>query len=362
MRSLLRLQALSRRELFQRVGAGVGSLALAELLARELPADPANPQSDTLRPQSPLATRPPHHAARAKSVIFVHLVGAPSHLDLYEHKPALNKFDGELCPEEYLRGQRFAFLRGHPRLMGSSFKFQQHGQSGVVLSELLPHLATVADELAVIKTVQTEQFNHAPAQLFFHTGFGRFGRPTLGSWLTYGLGTENQDLPAFVVMITGQVAGAGTAFGGAVFCRRFTRESSSVPAATPCCSSPTRKGFPPTTAGGSSTASTGLTRHSLPTWGTRKSPPASASTRWRFACKRPSRVDGHFSRVARDAGGVWRGARARRASPTTASWPGGWWSGECDLCSSWTKVGTTTARSTPLSPRSARRSINRWRP
>jgi uncharacterized protein (DUF1501 family) len=209
--------AVSRRELFQRVGAGVGSLALAELLARELPAEPANPQSAIRDPQSPLASRSPHHPARAKSVIFVHLVGAPSQLDLFEHKPALNKYDGELCPEEYLKGQRFAFLRGHPKLMGSSFKFQQHGESGVVLSELLPHLATVADELAVIKTVQTEQFNHAPAQLFFHTGFGRFGRPTLGSWLTYGLGTENQDLPAFVVMITGQVAGAGNSLWGSGF-------------------------------------------------------------------------------------------------------------------------------------------------
>ncbi len=203
------LPTLSRRALLQGVSCGVGSLALGSLLAQDLPA--AN------QPANPLAARPPHFAPKSKSVIFVHLVGAPSHLDLFEHKPALNKHDGELCPQEYLQGQRFAFLRGHPRLMGSKFQFQPRGQSGLVISELLPHLATVADDLTIIKTLHTEQFNHAPAQLFLHTGFGRFGRPTMGSWITYGLGSENQDLPAFVVMITGAVAGGGNSLWGSGF-------------------------------------------------------------------------------------------------------------------------------------------------
>lgn len=204
-----RLSATSRRELFQRVGLGIGSIALGSLLARD------SVGAAPLR--NPLAPKPPHFQPRAKNVIFLHMVGAPSQLDLFEPKPVLQKYDGELCPDKYLKGQRFAFLRGHPKLMGTKLKFSKHGQAGLEMSELLPHLATVADEVAVIKTMQTELFNHAPAQLFFHTGFGRFGRPTLGSWLTYGLGSENQDLPAFVVLITGQVAGAGNSLWGSGF-------------------------------------------------------------------------------------------------------------------------------------------------
>jgi hypothetical protein len=207
------LQTLSRRELFQRVGCGVGSMALGSLLAQDLTAAPA----EALAPRNPLAPKPPHFAPRAKSVIFMHMVGAPSHLELFDYKPVLQKHDGELCPQEYLEGQRFAFLRGHPKLLGTTFKFQKHGESGVELSEMLPNLATVADDIAVVKTLQTELFNHAPAQLFMHTGFGRFGRPTLGAWTVYGLGSVNQDLPAFVVMITGSVAGAGNSLWGSGF-------------------------------------------------------------------------------------------------------------------------------------------------
>jgi hypothetical protein len=202
------VQALTRRALFQHAGMGLGALALGSLLADETSAAAA---------ADPQAARPPHFPARAKSIIFLHMVGAPSQLELFEHKPALAKFDGQPCPQELLEGQRFAFLRGHPSLLGPRFKFQKHGQSGVELSELLPHLATVADDIAVIKTLHTEQINHGPAQLMFHTGFGRFGRPSLGSWVSYGLGSENRDLPAYVVMITGKVAGAGSALWGSGF-------------------------------------------------------------------------------------------------------------------------------------------------
>ncbi len=204
-------QALSRRELFQNVSAGIGSIALASLLGAEGGAAPLASQPTSL------AVRSPHFAPRAKNVIFLHMVGAPSQLDLFEAKPALIKNDGQLCPDEYLEGQRFAFLRGHPKLLGTEFKFTQHGQSGLEFSELLPNLATHADDICLIKTLHTDHFNHAPAQLFFQTGFGRFGRPTLGAWTTYGLGSENQDLPGFVVMITGQVAGAGNSLWGSGF-------------------------------------------------------------------------------------------------------------------------------------------------
>lgn len=203
------LNSLPRRAFLRHSATGMGSVALASLLQQETVARPA--------PRDPMAAKVPHFAARAKNVIFIHLVGAPSHLDLFEYKPKLQEFDGQLCPDEYLEGQRFAFLRGHPKLLGTQFKFSRHGQSGLEISELLPHLSTVADELAVIKTLHTDLFNHAPAQLLLQTGFGRFGRPSMGAWTTYGLGSVNQDLPGFVVLITGSVAGAGNSLWGSGF-------------------------------------------------------------------------------------------------------------------------------------------------
>ncbi|MBB74267.1 MAG: sulfatase [Planctomycetaceae bacterium] len=190
---------LARRAFLQHASAGVGSIALASLLA-----ETAN-------------ARLLHHAPRAKRVIFLHMVGAPSHLDLFDYKRQLQLLDGQLCPPSLLEGARFAFLRGHPRLLGTRYRFRRHGESGLEMSELLPHLSTVADELAVIKSMRTEHFNHAPAQLFLHTGFGRFGRPTMGSWVNYGLGSENRDLPGFVVLITGLVGGAGNSMWGSGF-------------------------------------------------------------------------------------------------------------------------------------------------
>lgn len=203
-------QTQSRRELFQRVGTGVGSLALAALLADDLPAAGGSAVD-------PLAARRGHLPARAKNVIFIHLVGAPSHLDLFDYKPELARLDGQPMPDELWNGLRLAFIRQKPNLMGTRYKFARHGESGLELSELLPHLAGVADELCLLKGLHTEHFNHAPAQLFFTTGFPRFGRPSLGSWVTYGLGSENRNLPSFVVMITGSVAGAGNSLWGSGF-------------------------------------------------------------------------------------------------------------------------------------------------
>ncbi|CAN5902558.1 DUF1501 domain-containing protein [soil metagenome] len=205
------LLGLTRRELFRRSGMGLGSIALSTLLGSESVARAGTGSVDLAGP------RRPHFAPRAKNVIFLHMVGAPSHLDLFENKPELVRYDGDLVPEHLIAGQRFAFLRGHPKLLGTRFQFQKHGASGVELSELLPHLSGVADELAVIKTLKTEEFNHAPAQLFLQTGFGQFGRPSLGAWVSYGLGSENRDLPSFVVMLTGKVAGAGSSLWGSGF-------------------------------------------------------------------------------------------------------------------------------------------------
>jgi uncharacterized protein (DUF1501 family) len=197
---------LARREFLKRSGFSLGAMALGSLLTDGFSKALASPAGLV----NPLGTKEPHFAARAKHVIYLHMVGAPSQLDLFENKPELTKHDGELCPEEFIKGKRFAFIRGHPKLLGTKFKFDHHGRSGTELSELLPHLTSVADMLTVIKTVNTDEFNHGPAQLFLHTGFGRMGRPSFGSWVTYGLGTENQDMPAYVVMMTGAMAGAGS--------------------------------------------------------------------------------------------------------------------------------------------------------
>ncbi|MEK9633760.1 MAG: DUF1501 domain-containing protein, partial [Opitutae bacterium] len=158
-------------------------------------------------------TAPPiaHFAPKAKSVIYFHLVGAPSHLDLYDYKPELQKRSGELCPKEMFEGKQLAFIRSRPTLLGTSkdpkFKFRSCGQSGIQISDLLPNLQTCADEMCFIRTLHTDQFNHAPAQMFMQTGFERFGRPSLGAWANYGLGSMNKDLPGFVVMVTGQYPG-----------------------------------------------------------------------------------------------------------------------------------------------------------
>jgi len=205
----------SRRLLFQKAGFGLGGIALSELLSRSNAS--ARPLQDAAA-DGPIG---PHFAPRAKHVIYLHMVGAPSHIDLFDPKPELQKRDGELCPSEMFEGQPFAFIRSRPKLLGTPadrrFGFEQCGAAGIPISNLMPHLQRVADDLCVIRTLQTEQFNHAPAQLKLLTGFERFGRPSLGSWLSYGLGTENQDLPAFVVLVTGKILGAGNSAWGSGF-------------------------------------------------------------------------------------------------------------------------------------------------
>jgi hypothetical protein len=189
----------SRREFLKHTGAGIGAMALASALKGET------------------TTQRPHFSPRAKHVIYIHLVGAPSQLDLFDHKPELVKRTGQKCPDHMFKGKQLAFIREHPLLLGTRFKFIRHGQSGLELCEHLPQLGGVADELCLVKSLKTEHFNHAPAQLFQHTGFGQFGRPGIGSWVSYGLGSENQNLPSYVVMITGSVAGGGNSLWGSGF-------------------------------------------------------------------------------------------------------------------------------------------------
>jgi hypothetical protein len=202
------LRAVTRREFLRRSGVGAGAIALTALLAEESSAARSSVNDH------PLAPRHTDHRPWAKHLIHLHMVGAPSQLDLFDYKPILQEHTGKPCPAELLEGQRFAFLGKDPKLLGTSFNFNKHGQSGLELSELLPHLARQADDISVIKSLKTEQFNHGPAQIFMMTGFGRQGRPSLGSWLTYGLGSMGRDLPAYVVLITGLTGGGGSSMWG----------------------------------------------------------------------------------------------------------------------------------------------------
>ncbi len=203
---------IARRALFQKLGLGLGGFALAQLFQQDSPAAES---------AGPLAPRQPHFEAKAKSVIYIHMVGAPSHLDLFDLKPELQKRHGEDCPRELFESGKFAFVRELPTMLGTpaekKYQFTPSGRSGLPISNLLPNLQSVADEITLIKSLHTEEFNHGPAQMFMLSGFGRFGRPSIGSWLTYGLGTENQDLPGFVVLITGNVLGAGSPAWGSGF-------------------------------------------------------------------------------------------------------------------------------------------------
>src|SRR5207253_6968461 len=158
---------------------------------------------------NPMAPKQPHFAPKAKNVIFLFMAGAPSHLELFDNKPTLAKYDGKLPPPDLIKGYRAAFITPSSTLLGPKFKFSRHGKCGAELSELLPHLATVADDIAIVKSMVTDAFNHAPAQIFLNTGSQQFGRPSFGSWVTYGLGSDTRELPGFVVLNSGAKGPSG---------------------------------------------------------------------------------------------------------------------------------------------------------
>lgn len=183
-----RFQRIKRREVLRQGTLGIGALALSHLLNKEATASTSKLDLKT------------HHPARAKNVIFLHMVGGPSQMDTFDPKPELDKWDGRSLPSELTKGQKFAFITPAARAIKSPYSFAPRGKSGIVMSELFPHLATVADELTVIRSMKTNEINHGSGELFLHTGHGRFGRPTFGAWTSYGLGTENADLPSYVVL------------------------------------------------------------------------------------------------------------------------------------------------------------------
>jgi hypothetical protein len=186
---------LCRRQFLKSCPTGIGAIALASLLTRDGRGAEAS--------ANPLAPRKPQFPAKVKSVIYLHMSGAPPQQELFDYKPKLIENHMKPCPEELLKGQRFPFIKGHPNLLGTPYKFKQHGQCGAWVSELLPQFSELVDQVAFIKSMNTDQFNHAPAELFLYTGSPRAGSAAMGSWITYGLGSESQELPGFVVLISG---------------------------------------------------------------------------------------------------------------------------------------------------------------
>jgi hypothetical protein len=189
-----RSQALTRRHFLKQSQYGIGAAALASMIGKGAAAETFD---------NPMQSREPHFAPQARSVIYLHMAGSPPQHDLFDYKPELVKHNMEPCPAEFFKGERFAFIKGTPKLLGTPHKFRQHGESGAWISDVLPNLGGIADDLCFIRSMYTDQFNHAPAELLLYTGSPRSGRPSMGSWVTYGLGTENQDLPGFVVLISG---------------------------------------------------------------------------------------------------------------------------------------------------------------
>ena len=186
--NLQRTAHLTRRHFLRNCPLGLGAIALAGM---------------TRETQAGEAPRLPPFAPKAKNVIFLHMSGAPPHLDLFDYKPELVKRNDQPCPASLLKGKTFAFTSGTPKLLGTPQKFAQHGQSGAWLSAAVPGLASIADDLTFIKSMHSDQFNHAPAELLLYTGSPRQGRPSFGSWVTYGLGSESKDLPGFIVLVSG---------------------------------------------------------------------------------------------------------------------------------------------------------------
>jgi hypothetical protein len=203
---------VTRRHFLRDCGVGLGKMAAAGLLTQSM-----SRRGQTAEARGPLSPKPPHFAGKAKHVIHLFMAGAPSQLEMFDNKPELTRLEGKPLPPSIIGDQRYAFIRPDAAVLGPRFKFARHGKSGVELSTALPHVARAIDEVCLVRSVHTDQFNHAPAQIFFNTGFAQPGRPSLGSWVLYGLGGETENLPSFVVMSTGGGLSGGSALWSSGF-------------------------------------------------------------------------------------------------------------------------------------------------
>jgi hypothetical protein len=208
------LQLQTRRHFFDKCGVGLGSIALSSLLAEDI-----LPQVQAAADEqaSPFAPRKTHFDAKVKRVIYLFMAGAPSQLDLFDYKPKLADLEGQPIPPSVIKGQRYAFIQPDAAVLGPQFAFGRHGKCGAELSTMLPHLAKVVDDIAIVRSVHTDKFNHSPAQLFVNTGSGVPGRPSMGSWLSYGIGSEANDLPSFIVLKSGGSLSGGAAMWSSGF-------------------------------------------------------------------------------------------------------------------------------------------------
>jgi hypothetical protein len=215
----LKVQADTRRQFLGWGAGGLGAFFMNSAMAAPAPKIDSAALNFVRDPATPLSVLPPQFRAKVKRVIYLHMGGSPSQLDLFDYKPVLKRFHGQECPQSLLAGKRFAFIQGVPKLLGPMFPFHQASKSGAWISDRLPHLEKQVDDLCFIKSMTTDQFNHAPAQLLVHTGDARLGHASLGSWVTYGLGSENQNLPGFIVLISngGTTANAGKPLWGSGF-------------------------------------------------------------------------------------------------------------------------------------------------
>lgn len=203
--------SLKRRYFLQECGLGLGAMAAASLMQHELGA------ADAAKVTGPLAPKAPHFPAKAKQVIYMFHAGAPSHLELFDYKPELVKRNGQLPPAELLAGYRAAFIKPNSALLGPKFKFNLAGKCGMLLSEVLPSIAGIADDICLIRSMQTDAVNHAPAQIMTNTGSQQFGRPSIGSWTLYGLGSQSENLPGFVVLTSAKGTSGGASNYGCGF-------------------------------------------------------------------------------------------------------------------------------------------------
>ncbi|MEX2640020.1 MAG: DUF1501 domain-containing protein [Balneolales bacterium] len=194
-----KMESQTRRHFLKQCSLGLGGLAFAAMTCDP----PANVTGKSVTGADPFLAKLPHFAPKAKRIIYLHMAGAPSQLELFDYKPELHKLHGKDTPPSLLDGKNFAFIQGVPKMMGPQADFKMRGQSGAMVSELLPHFSTIVDDVAIIKSMHTDEFNHAPAQLLMQTGHARLGHPSMGSWVTYGLGSENDNLPGFMVLVSG---------------------------------------------------------------------------------------------------------------------------------------------------------------
>ncbi|WP_215224430.1 DUF1501 domain-containing protein [Echinicola shivajiensis] len=208
----------TRRHFLKKCLSGMGALTLGSFLGGSLSGCGRSDLAAGADLNNPMRALPSHFIPKAKRVIYLHMAGAPSQLELFDYKPELQKLNGLDCPPSLLEGKRFAFIEGTPQMLGPQFDFKQHGQSGAWVTDRMPHFANNVDDVCFLKAMHTDEFNHAPAQLLMHTGSARLGKPSIGSWVTYGLGSENQNLPGFVVFVSGGTTpSAGKSIWGSGF-------------------------------------------------------------------------------------------------------------------------------------------------